>query len=167
MSGNSAAWPDPRGLVATVSPALPAYTAQERSNIELVLALRAAPIEERRRFQHPRLRHHRRGFAGLSELSGLGADGYSAGSISDRIDTIEDIVAKDDRVWAVWTLRGTHTGPLFGIQATGRTVEVLEAGIWRIEDDLVAESWFFGDELALLRQLGLSLELETAIDGTG
>lgn len=141
-------------LVATAATTDPNYTAQERANIELILALRAAPFAERRRFLHPDVRHHRRGFAFLAELAGLGIAGYTAQSISDRVDTIEDIVAKDDRVWAVWTLHGRHTGPLFGIPATGRQLDVLELGIWRILDNLVAEAWFFGDELTLLRQLG-------------
>jgi hypothetical protein len=81
-----------------------------------------------------------RGFGGLAQISW--PDGYIAASIGDRVDVIEDIVAKDDRVWAVWTLCGTHTGPLFGIPATGKRLEILEAGIWRIEGDLVAEVWF-------------------------
>lgn len=155
-----ASWPDPRGLVAVGLPprfARPDYTARERRNIELILALRAAPFAQRRRFLHPQMRHHRKGFAGSAELTGLGAGGYTAESIRDRVDTVEDIVAKDDRVWAVWTIRGTHTGPLFGIPATGRTFEILEAGIWRIEGELVAEAWFFGDDLALLRQLGIPM----------
>jgi hypothetical protein len=71
------------------------------------------------------------------------------------MDTIEDLIAKDDRVWAVWTMRGTHTGQLFGIPATGQPIEILEAGIWRLVDGLVIEAWFFGDELSLLRQLGI------------
>jgi predicted ester cyclase len=140
-------------LPSLVGVTTPTYTERERANIDLILALRAAPFGERRRFLHPDLRHHWRGFAFLAELTGLGAAGYTAQSISDRVDTIEDIVAKGDRVWAVWTLHGHHTGPLFGIPATGRRLSVLEVGIWRIQDDLVAEAWFFGDEVTLLRQL--------------
>lgn len=139
----------------------PAYTIQEQSNIALILALRAAPFHERRQFMHPSLRHHRRGFAYLASLMDEDNTGYTGQSISDRVDTIEDIVAKDDRVWAVWTLRGHHTGTLFGIPATGRPLEITEIGIWRIEDNLIAEAWFFGDELALLRQLGLRVNAET------
>ncbi|TCO62755.1 ester cyclase [Actinocrispum wychmicini] len=134
------------------------YTAQEESNMALVLALRAAPHAERGRFMHPNLRHHRRGFAFLNDLV---PNGYNGQSVSDRVDTVEDIIAKDDRVWAVWTLRGHHTGTLFGIPATGRSLEVTEMGIWRIQDGLVAEAWFFGDELTLLRQLGLPVTTDT------
>lgn len=31
----------------------------------------------------------------------------------------------------------------------------LKDGIWRLVDGLVIEAWFFGDELSLLRQLGI------------
>jgi predicted ester cyclase len=135
------------------------YTAQERANLDVILRLRSVPFAERKRFMHPQMRHHRWGFMSLADISGMkDGTGYDAKSISGRVDTIEDIIAKEDRVWAVWTMRGTHTGQLFGIPATGRDIEVLEAGVWRLVDGLVAEAWFFGDELALLRQLGLSID---------
>jgi predicted ester cyclase len=132
------------------------YTAEEQANIETVLRLRSAPFSERKNYMHPAMVRHRWGFASLADITGMkdGA-GYDARTCSDRVDTIEDLIAKDDRVWAVWTMRGTHTGQLFGIPATGRPIEVLETGIWRLQDGLVAEAWFFGDELRLLRQLGV------------
>jgi predicted ester cyclase len=106
----------------------------------------------------------------LADITGMkDGSGYDANSIFNRVDTIEDIIAKGDRVWAVWTMRGVHAGQLFGIPATGRTVEVIEVGLWRIADGLVAEAWFFGDELALLRQLGRpvdALVLGAAADTT-
>ncbi len=145
------------GLAPGGSPA--AYTAQERANLDVILRLRSVPFAERKRFMHPQMRHHRWGFMSLADITGMkDGSGYDATSISGRVDTIEDIIAKGDRVWAIWTMRGTHTGQLFGIPATGRNVEVLEAGVWRMVDGLVTEAWFFGDELALLRQLGLSID---------
>ncbi|MGW0997959.1 ester cyclase [Streptomyces sp. NPDC002520] len=146
------------------------YTPQEQANIDLILRLRSVPFAERRTFMRPGMRHHRWGFASLADISGMkDGRGYDAHSISDRVDTIEDVIAKDDRVWAVWTLRGTHTGRLFGIPATHRKLEVLECGVWRIEEGLVAEAWFFGDELGLLRQLGAPITAEllrVRVDGT-
>jgi predicted ester cyclase len=132
------------------------YTAEEQANIETVLRLRSAPFSQRKNYLHPAMARHRWGFASLADITGMkdGA-GYDARTCSDRVDTIEDLIAKGDRVWAVWTMRGTHTGQLFGIPATGRPIEVLETGIWRLQDGLVAEAWFFGDELRLLRQLGV------------
>jgi predicted ester cyclase len=132
------------------------YTAEEQANIETVLRLRSASFSQRKNYMHPAMVRHRWGFESLADVTGMkdGA-GYDARTCSDRVDTIEDLIAKDDRVWAVWTMRGTHTGQLFGIPATGRPIEVLETGIWRLQDGLVAEAWFFGDELRLLRQLGV------------
>ena len=132
------------------------YTAEEQANIETVLRLRSAPFSQRKNYMHPAMVRHRWGFASLADITGMkdGA-GDDARTCSDRVDTIEDLIAKGDRVWAVWTMRGTHTGQLFGIPATGRPIEVLETGIWRLQDGLVAEAWFFGDELRLLRQLGV------------
>lgn len=132
------------------------YTAEEEANIDVVLKLRSVPFSERKGFMHPQMRHHRWGFMSLADISGMkDGTGYDAQSISGRVDTIEDIIAKDDRVWAVWTMHGVHTGQLFGIPPTGRSIEILEMGVWRLADRLVAEAWFFGDELALLRQLGV------------
>jgi predicted ester cyclase len=90
----------------------------------------------------------------MAELQTSPGPGYSGASIPDREDEILDIIAHGDRVWATWLIRGTHQGPLYGIAPTGRKIEVLEAGQWRIRDGLIAEAWFFVDELALLRQLG-------------
>src|SRR6202522_1010173 len=132
------------------------YTAEEQARIETVLRLRSAPFSQRKNYMHPAMVRHRWGFDSLADITGMkdGA-GYDARTCADRVDTIEDLIAKGDRVWAVWTMRGTHTGQLFGIPATGRPIEVLETGIWRLQDGLVAEAWFFGDELRLLRQLGV------------
>ncbi len=151
-----------RSLVATMlrqGATTSGYSMQEQGNIDIILQLRSVPFAERRRFMHPQMRHHRWGFMSLADISGMkDGSGYDAQSVSGRIDTIEDIIAKDDRVWAVWTMRGTHSGQLFGIPATGREIEVLEMGVWRLVDGLVAEAWFFGDELALLRQLGMPVD---------
>lgn len=34
--------------------------------------------------------------------------GITSNSLPDRHDVIEDIVAKGDRVWAVWSLKAIH-----------------------------------------------------------
>ena len=114
-------------MLSLVSALLPpgtdprSYTPREQANIETVLRLRSAPFSERKNYMHPAMVRHRWGFASLADVTGMkdGA-GYDASTCSDRMDTIEDLIAKDDRVWAVWTMRGTHTGQLFGIPATGR-----------------------------------------------
>lgn len=133
-----------------------AHTDEERRNIDTVLALRRAGYGERKAFHGPGFVVHRRGMAHLAAAGGFRGTGYDANSIADRQDEIVDIIAKDDRVWCVWKIRGTHTGPLFGVAATGRPIEVIEMGAWRFEAGKVAEAWFFADEYALAVQLGIT-----------
>jgi predicted ester cyclase len=47
--------------------------------------------------------------------------GWQAG-MPDVRWTVENLIAEDDRVWAHWTLTGTHTGELFGVPPTGRQI---------------------------------------------
>jgi len=69
---------------------------------------------------------------------------------------VEELVAEGDRVAGRITLRGTHTGTLFGIPATGKGVEAGvmviarfdEAGKW-------VEDWANWDQLGMLQQLGV------------
>jgi len=68
----------------------------------------------------------------------------------DRQEVEEDLV----HTWV--TFRGTHTGPLMDIPATGRrtTVEVLITD--RIADGMIVESWSEWDPDDLMRQLGVA-----------
>jgi predicted ester cyclase len=76
-------------------------------------------------------------------------------SVADRRNVLLELTAKDDKVWGIWKVTGTHTGSIYGIPATGKPIDVIEVGLWRIADGLIAEAWYFGDELGLLRQLDL------------
>jgi len=143
----------------------PGLSAQERANIEFVLRFRALPFAERKAYTVPGFKPSRMGMAGMAELLTDGGPGYSAESIPDRTDEILGIIAKGDRVWATWLIHGTHRGTLYGVPATGRPIDVLEVGQWRIENGLIAEAWFFVDELALVRQLGAWGAISAALDG--
>ena len=132
----------------------PSLTAEERENLELVLKFRGLPRSERSKYTVEGFRPSRKGMPNLEALKAPDAEGFTPESIPDREDEILDIIAKGDRVWATWLIRGTHLGELMGIAPTGRTVAVLEAGQWRITDGLISEAWFFVDELGLLRELG-------------
>lgn len=136
------------------------YTEEEQGNIELVRKFRAVPLEERAAFLKPDATVNRIGMASLSDLSGLGMGGYRKDSLPDRHDIIEDIIAKGDRVWAVWSLTATHTGSLYGFPASGNRINITEMAIWRFEGGLVAEHWYFADDFALLRQIGVVPEFE-------
>ena len=72
----------------------------------------------------------------------------------DFHNTIEELVAEDDRVVARLAYRGTHRGEIFGVAPTGKTIAYVGAAFFRIAHGQVAEGWVLGDLLTLLRQLG-------------
>jgi steroid delta-isomerase-like uncharacterized protein len=68
--------------------------------------------------------------------------------LPDVTVTMEDLIVADDRVVGRFTYRGTHTGDLLGIPASGKPVEMRSIDIWRVQDDMFAEHW---DELNLMQ----------------
>jgi len=76
-------------------------------------------------------------------------------AFSDFGFEIEDMIAEGDKVAIRVTMRGTHTGELFGIPPTGRHVTVSGIHFIRIANDRVAEHWGTNDDLGLMRQLGV------------
>jgi steroid delta-isomerase-like uncharacterized protein len=62
--------------------------------------------------------------------------------------TMEDLVVSGDRVVGRFVYRGTHTGDLMGIPATGKPVEMRSIDIWRVQNDMFVEHW---DELNLMQ----------------
>ena len=65
-----------------------------------------------------------------------------------------ELVVDGDRHADRWVLTGTHQGPLFGIQPTGRRVRVEGATFTRLgADGLVVEDVHFSDVAGLLAQL--------------
>ena len=68
--------------------------------------------------------------------------------------TIDDLIAERDRVVARLTGYATHTGPLWGLPATGRPIQVAEMHIYRVAQGKLAERWDVVDRLALLQQIG-------------
>ncbi len=68
-------------------------------------------------------------------------------ALPDLSATMEDLVISGDRVVGRFTYRGTHTGELMGIPASGNTVQMRSIDIWRVADGLFVEHW---DELNLM-----------------
>ena len=62
--------------------------------------------------------------------------------------TMEDLVVSGDRVVGRFVYRGTHTGDLMGIPATGQPVEMRSIDIWRVQNGMFVEHW---DELNLMQ----------------
>lgn len=68
---------------------------------------------------------------------------------------IVHLIAEDNFV-AFWaTYSGVQEGPMGVFPATGNRMEIDIAGIHRIEDGKIAETWVTWDNLAALTQLGL------------
>lgn len=68
---------------------------------------------------------------------------------------VDDVVVDGDLVVTRWTMRGTHTGPLWGVPPTGRAVSVTGITMNRIVNGMYAEEWVNQDTLGLLQQLGV------------
>jgi len=56
---------------------------------------------------------------------------------------------------AEWIMRGTHTGDLPGMPATGRRIEVRGASIFEFTGDKIRRCSDYFDMVTLLKQLGL------------
>ena len=69
--------------------------------------------------------------------------------------TMDELVVAGDRVVGRFTYRGTHTGPLYGVPATGEPIEMRSIDIWRIENGLFVEHWDELNYLELFQQMGL------------
>ncbi len=96
----------------------------------------------------------------LPEL-GPGPDGVGdrvtvfLGAMPDGVVAVEDWVAEGDAVVARWTWAGTHTGPLLGMDPTGRRAAATGMHLFRTDGDRIAETWVSYDALGMLTRLGL------------
>jgi steroid delta-isomerase-like uncharacterized protein len=68
---------------------------------------------------------------------------------------VEHLMVKGDELAFAYTVKGTHLGPLRGHAPTGRTVSYRAMQISRFENGRLVERWGAGDELGMMRQLGL------------
>lgn len=77
--------------------------------------------------------------------------------------TLDDVIARGDRVAVRYTAQGTHSAPFFGVEATGRGVRWSGITILRFRAGLCVERWNSMDTLALLQQLGAVPAPERAV----
>ncbi|WP_144760405.1 ester cyclase [Curtobacterium sp. 9128] len=69
--------------------------------------------------------------------------------------TPDPLVVTDDFITAVFTIRGTHTGPFQGHEPTGRSFEVRGIQVSKFRDGKIAERWGATDEQGIAEQLHL------------
>jgi steroid delta-isomerase-like uncharacterized protein len=82
----------------------------------------------------------------------------------DFHETLEDVLADEDRVMVRWTVRGTHRGLFAGIAATGKAVLWRGVFILRVKDGRFVEMWQVHDTLGLMQQLGATVTPPAATD---
>ena len=73
----------------------------------------------------------------------------------DWHETIRDIIAEGNKVWARLTFTGTHTGEYRGIAPNGKRHSVVGVNIYRIVDGKIVEAWIVEDTVDSLNQLGI------------
>ncbi len=87
---------------------------------------------------------------GLKQLFNMGFKAFP-----DWHETIEDIIAEDDKVWVRIKATGTHTGEFMGIAHTGKKITMMFADMFRIVNGKVVEYWEVRDQLDYNKQLGI------------
>jgi steroid delta-isomerase-like uncharacterized protein len=66
----------------------------------------------------------------------------------------EFMVAEGDLVTAIGTVEGTHSGPFFGMPATGKHFKVRNIDICRFNaEGMIAEHWGLFDKASMMQQL--------------
>jgi len=75
-------------------------------------------------------------------------------AIPDLHVTVETMIAEGDKVVWRYLLRGTHTGDLLGIPATGLPVALTGIIISRFAGGMWGEDWQNNDLLGMLQQIG-------------
>jgi steroid delta-isomerase-like uncharacterized protein len=91
-----------------------------------------------------------RGPAGQKQLVGMYRTAFP-----DLRMTIEDMTAEGDRVVVRWTARGSQTGEMMGIPATGKHTTVTGMFMGRVAAGKIAEGWGNFDALGMMQQLGV------------
>ena len=76
----------------------------------------------------------------------------------DLAPSIEDVIAKGDKVTARMIITGTHKGKVMGYPPTGNTIKYLAIHTHTIKDGKIVESWLLEDSLFMNRQIGMELK---------
>ena len=76
----------------------------------------------------------------------------------DWCERVVDVFGSGDRIASRYISTGTHMGAYWGVEPTGRRIEIHEISIFRIADSRVVEQWCMFDDLARLQQLRVSPE---------
>ena len=90
------------------------------------------------------------GVEGLKQLMNMAFKAFP-----DFHETIEDIIAEGDKVWARITFTGTHKGEFMGIAPTGKKITTEMVDIFRIVNGKLVEYRDVNNNLDYLKKLGI------------
>ena len=91
--------------------------------------------------------------------STVGVDAYRASleslflGMSDFKVVLEDQFATADRVVCRWRATATHDGELFGIPATGKSLDYTGVSVWEFDGGKANRDWIFPDNVTMMQQL--------------
>lgn len=69
--------------------------------------------------------------------------------------TFDELIVSGDTIVGRWSATGTHTGPLPGLEPTGRKIAITGITIYRLAGGRIVEAWEELDMLGMWRQLGV------------
>ncbi len=94
-----------------------------------------------------------------TEAVGIEAYKDTMGRIRSALPDLEveihDVVVDAETGATFYTYRGTHEGELWGIEPTGKPVELQEVSLVQFEDGIIVRETVVWDTLELFRQLGI------------
>jgi steroid delta-isomerase-like uncharacterized protein len=142
---------------------LKAQAAVEEQNIALIKrhydAWNSGDVEVLRGIFSPDYVYHSRPGQDVSFEQMIGWLKPQIAAFPDRVFSVEDILAKGDKVVSRFIFKGTHEGEVEGLPpATGKKFEIIGIEIWRVEEGKIVESWDVHDNLSLYQQLGMEMK---------
>jgi steroid delta-isomerase-like uncharacterized protein len=99
---------------------------------------------------------------GIDEVAGYLEDAFAA--LSDMRIEVVSIVEQGEDVFAQWRLTGTHTGPVQGIEGTGKPIEVDGVDHFVLRDGRIVSNFVVFDQMQYSRQLGILPAQDSAAD---
>jgi ketosteroid isomerase-like protein len=90
---------------------------------------------------------------GTEEIAAYFEDALAA--ISDWHMEITSVVEQGDDVFVHWHLTGTHTGPLLGIEPTGKPLSIDGMDHFVLRDGRVVSNFVVFDQMQYARQIGM------------
>jgi predicted ester cyclase len=82
--------------------------------------------------------------------------GYFRNAFPDLQSTTEDLIAEGDSVFARVVLRGTHQGPLWVFEPTGKQMAMHGIHLIKVRDGKILDHWLVENRVSMMMQLGLA-----------